>query len=243
MTDEIVTHAPAASFLSVGLPLKLTIQTVKGKVQCGSTLLGWKENAWLICEWPAQVRHEVACPAGTTCLVSYVYAGKLIGYRSEVRETLATPAPLLFLSFPKTVEEVHLRKHLRVPSNEPISLMQMTGSSTSCRPTDQALLGGLVQDLSLSGCSVLLSQLAPGIRPGAVMKLEFELPGLGHVTNLSGVVKNLQEQEQHYLIGLEFRFNNMEYIEFRGWGGTVQNAIEHCVFQKQSSLSVVPETT
>jgi hypothetical protein len=37
-------------------------------------------------------------------------------------------------------------------------------------------------------------------------RLEFELPGLGHVTNLTGIVKNADTQEDLDVIGVEFRF-------------------------------------
>ena len=48
-------HAPAhSSILRVGLPLQLVIESGQDKVNCGSTLLGWKERAWLICEWPGR---------------------------------------------------------------------------------------------------------------------------------------------------------------------------------------------
>lgn len=43
------------------------------------------------------------------------------------------------------------------------------------------------------------------------------------------------------MIGVEFRFNQMEYIEYRGWGGTVQNAIEQCVQQKKLGLGCLTE--
>lgn len=232
MSDDAGPLASLPSFLSVGFPLKLTIQTDQGKMQCGTTLLGWKEKAWLICEWPSQARCEGETPVGAKCLVSYVYKGKLIGYRSEVREIIMTPVPLLFLSFPSSVEEVHLRKHLRVPSQEPVLLLQVDNRSVSDGPRSQDCLGGIVQDLSASGCSVLLPQLPAGLLPGVRILMEFGLPGIGHVTNLSGNVKKLQEQAANYLVGIEFVFNQMEFIEFRGWGGTVQNAIEQCVQQK-----------
>jgi hypothetical protein len=64
------------------------------------------------------------------------------------------------------------------------------------------------------------------------VRLEFELPGLGRVTNLTGVVKNTTRQPGRRTTGIEFRFQQMEYIEFRGWGGTVQRAIEHYVSQR-----------
>jgi len=222
------------SFLSVGLPLKLTVQTGNGKIQCGSTLLGWKENAWLVCEWPFHDQQEVNCGAGTPCVVSYVHAGKWIGYRSEVRETMLQPVPLLFLAFPKTVEEFHLRKHVRVSSHEPMLLMEVSGTEQAAKPGKDGFLGGLLQDFSQSGCSVLVAQLPPTLRIGALLKMEFGLPGIGHITNLSGIVKNRQEQGSAYLLGIEFRFNEMEFIEFRGWGGSVQQVLERCILQKQS---------
>jgi hypothetical protein len=70
--------------------------------------------------------------------------------------------------------------------------------------------------------------------------LEFELPGLGHITNLTGVVKNSDVRHGNEIVGIKFRFNELEYIEYRGWGGSVRNAIEQCVFQKISASSLTP---
>ncbi|HEU4685413.1 MAG TPA: flagellar brake protein [Nitrospira sp.] len=221
---------PPSSFLSVGLPLKLSFQTGKDKIVCGSSLLGWKDHAWLICEWPLHDQRDVVCTVGTPCLVSYLYEGRLIGYRSEVRETQALPAPLLFLAFPATVEELVLRKHVRVPSHEPMLVMQMAGPSA--RSSRSQFIGGLLHDLSAGGCSVKLAQLPPGVTHGTWLKVEFSLPGIGRIINLSGIVKNLQEEAETYLLGIEFRFNEMEYIEFRGWGGSAQHALEQWTMQK-----------
>jgi hypothetical protein len=79
--------------------------------------------------------------------------------------------------------------------------------------------GGMLKDLSLGGCSVALSQRPSWLRPGATIRLEFELPGLGHVTNLTGIVKNADTEEDLDVIDVEFRFGGLEYIEYRGWGG------------------------
>ena len=38
------------------------------------------------------------------------------------------------------------------------------------------------------------------------------------------------------LLGIEFRFNGKESIEFRGWGGNVQKAIEYSVMQRQTDF-------
>ena len=42
------------------------------------------------------------------------------------------------------------------------------------------------------------------------MRLEFELRGIGHISNLSGIVKNLVEGPQHTEIGIEFLFTGLQ---------------------------------
>ncbi len=78
------------------------------------------------------------------------------------------------------------------------------------------------------------------LRSGSTVRLEFELPGLGHITNLTGVVKNVDTGHGNETVGIEFRFDEMEYIEYRGWGGSVRQAIEQCVFQKVNTSSFMP---
>lgn len=94
------------------------------------------------------------------------------------------------------------------------------------------IVGGLLQNLSLGGCSVIVPHAPDWIRPGTRLRMEFELAGLGHVTNLTGVVKTADAQQGNSTLGIEFRFHEMEYIEYRGWGGSVQQAIEQWTAQK-----------
>jgi hypothetical protein len=69
-------HAPAqSSIFKVGLPLQLVIGSGQDTVNCGSTLLGWRERAWLICEWPFHFGQAVPCETGTRCLVRSMVAG------------------------------------------------------------------------------------------------------------------------------------------------------------------------
>ncbi|MBS0182813.1 MAG: flagellar brake protein [Nitrospira sp.] len=237
MNEIVVSVPPASSFLSVGLPLKISLTLDQQKVMYGSTLLGWKDHAWLVCEWPIQLGHDQLIAGGTPCTISYFHDGKLVGYRSEIRDLITSPVPLLFAAFPKAVEEMHLRKHLRVSTNEPILLIRAESgnASDSALPTSN-YFGGLLKDLSEGGCSVVLVRRPSWLCPGATVRLEFELLGLGHITNLTGVVKNGDQRDGGEMIGIEFRFNELEYIEYRGWGGSVRQAIEQWTTQKSIAL-------
>lgn len=234
-------HAPAhSSILKVGLSLQLVIGSGQDTVNCGSTLLGWRERAWLICEWPFHFGQAVPCETGTRCLVRSMVAGKLVAYQSEVCMTQMSPLPLLYLAFPRRTEEIYLRKHPRVASNEPLLLRQTAqGSALLTQPNGPAPIGGLLQDLSLSGCRIML-QRAPGeLRLGATVYLEFELIGIGHISHLAGAIKNMAERDGALSLGIEFCFNGKESIEFRGWGGNVQKAIEYAVMQRHTDWGLL----
>jgi hypothetical protein len=64
--------------------------------------------------------------------------------------------------------------------------------------------------------------------------VEFEIVGTGHVNNLTGVIRNLSMQADGTQLGLEFRFDGKETIEYRGWGASFQKALESFVLQKHS---------
>jgi hypothetical protein len=229
-------HIPAnSSILRVGLSLQLVVGSGHDKVNCGSTLLGWKERTWLICEWPFHFGQAVPCEPGTPCLVRSMVAGKLVACPSEVCMTQMSPLPLLYLKFPRKAEEIHLRKHARVASNEPLLMMKgVPGDATLALRDGSVPIGGLVQDLSLSGCRIILQRLGTDVVLGATVYLEFELTGVGHVSHLAGVIKNITERDGTLSLGIEFRFTGKEVIEYRGWGGNVQKAIEYSVMQRHT---------
>ena len=229
-------HAPAqSSILKVGLPLQLVIGSGQDTVNCGSTLLGWRERAWLICEWPFHFGQAVPCETGTHCLVRSMVDGKLVAYHSEVCMAQMSPLPLLYLAFPRRTEEIQLRKDARVASNEPLLLRQAAqGGAMVALSNGSVPIGGLLQDLSLSGCRIALQRPRADLMLGATVYLEFELIGIGHVAHLAGAIKNIAERDGALSLGIEFRFTGKETIEYRGWGGNVQKAIEYSVMQRQT---------
>lgn len=230
LTDE----ASTTGLLSVGVLLQLTISGSREDLQCSGTLLGWKEGVFVISELPYRDGRPLDCASGTPCVVRYLHGGKVVGYRSEIRDRQVAPEPLLFLRYPSKIEEILLRKHPRVHINQPVAIMRDKGQGRHGSVFQDAPIIGVLKDLSMTGCRTALVAPAPDLVPGAAVKLEFDLPGLGHIMNLTGTVKNLSGRPGQMIIGIEFQFYQMEYIEFRGWGGTVQKAIEQYVAQRQA---------
>ncbi|MBS0168862.1 MAG: flagellar brake protein [Nitrospira sp.] len=230
----LLVHRHPASFLEVGLSLQLSLVGEESGAQYGSTVLGWKQRSWIICEWPFHFGQPIACVAGATCLLRYIHHGTIIGYRADVLEARLEPFPFLLLTFPSQVEAVPLRKHGRVLAREPVVVIQVVDGSTGGPSAQQPRIGGLLTDLSQSGCAVRLRRPIQEFFPGMLLRLEFEIVGTGHVNNLTAIVRNVSLQADGTHLGLEFRFDGKETIEYRGWGGSVRKALESFVLQKHS---------
>jgi hypothetical protein len=232
--SDLIVHRHPASFLEVGLSLQLTLPDEGTGTQYGASVLGWKPRSWIVCEWPFHFGQPVSCAPGAACLLRYIYKGNMIGYRTQVLHAQLQPFPFLLLAFPTTLEEVPLRKHGRVVSQEPVILLQVEQHGCQQPSGSQPRIGGLLRDLSASGCAVLLRRPAQDFVPGMVLRAEFEIVGTGHVNNLTGVVRNVSLQADGTHLGLEVRFDGKETIEYRGWGGSVRKALEAFVLQKHS---------
>jgi len=233
----MLVEAPT-SLLTVGVLLQFTIPHGRQDAQCCATLLGWKDGSFVISGLPYVDGQPIECEIGQPCVVRYIHEGKVVGYRSEIRGSQVAPEPLLFLSFPEHIEEILLRKHPRIPIHQPISIRRDDGPGQRGSPFPDAPIVGVLRDLSVAGCRASLTGSALPLTAGTVVRLEFDLPGMGHVINLVGCVKNVSSTPRQQLVGFEFQFYRTEFIEFRGWGGTVQKAIEQFVTQRQPVTSV-----
>jgi hypothetical protein len=227
----MLTESPT-SFLTVGLPLQLTFPRESLDLHCQAALYGWKARDLLISELPFPRGKALEPDAEEPCIVRYYYDGRMVGYRSHVQAHLLVPEPLLFLSFPSAIEEILLRKHPRVHLDQPLYIYPVAEISSAVQLVREVPLRGLIKDLSVAGCRVEMPGEVEELVEGLLCRLEFELPGIGRIGNLSGVVKNRVRRPHRVQVGLEFQYHQMEYVEYRGWGGTVRRAIEQFVSQR-----------
>jgi hypothetical protein len=233
--DILVVETPPLQWLRVGVTLQLTLFTSREEVHCSTTLLGWKQDKFVIAELPIHGGCRVDFHSGTPCLVRYFLCGRIVGYRSEVYHSQCSPEPLLFLGFPTRIEEILVRKHPRVRLSQPVAVTLWDSlAPRDHHPRPEAVIG-VLHDLSVNGCQVVLTEMVTGLRRDAIVHLEFDLPGIGHIYDLTGIVKNVSQRGDRVVAGLEFKFYQRESIEFRGWGGSVRNAIAQFVVQRQAA--------
>lgn len=232
--NDLSVPQSASAFLAVGLSIQLTLSRDETKAQYGSSILGWKQDGWLICEWPFHLGKPIPCDPGTRVLLRYIYQGKMIGYHSEVLTTHVQPFPFLLLTFPAALDEVPLRKHCRMPAKEPIVLRHVNDGLPVSAAAGLTQIGGLLVDLSVTGCAIILQRPVKEFAPGMVLRVDFEIVGTGRVGNLAGLVRNIATQGDETHLGLEFRFDGKETIEYRGWGGSVKQALESFTLRRRS---------
>ncbi len=221
-----------ASLLTVGILLQYMIPAEERDVQCAATLVGWKEGSFVLSTLPYVEGRPLESTEGTPCVVRYLHDGKVVGYRSEIRACQMYPEPLLFLSYPDRIDEILLRKHPRIHVQQPVTVLPLQEARPGQGMFRPMPVVGLLKDLSVTGCRIVIPATETSLGAGTVVQLEFELPGIGHVANLAGMVRNAAATRQGLIVGVEFQFYKTEFIEFRGWGGSVQKAIEQFVTQR-----------
>jgi hypothetical protein len=119
-----------------------------------------------------------------------------------------------------------------MPMNEPI-LIRQRNDGLPLRASDQLTpVGGLVIDLSTTGCAILVQRPVKEFFPGIFLRMEFEIVGIGRISNLAGLVRKISMQGSDSLLGVEFQFDGKETIEYRGWGGSVHKALEFFLLRR-----------
>ena len=124
--------------ISIGEPLSLDFPT-QGKKYAGK-VVGYEPYAFIavMVRLPKEVLDHTVGGAGI--VAHHVVNGVVFGFRVELLNRITNPAPILFLSFPETVDRIALRHDPRLNVNLPGKINGKYG--------EQAVL---VQDLTLTG--------------------------------------------------------------------------------------------
>lgn len=189
--------------------LQLALPFQNKQTLCTTRLLGWSEGDFLLTELPYHEGRAIEFRPGILCVVRFVKSGRVFGFRTETIKGQFSPMPLLFLGFPTEIEELSLRRSPRVPVTLKATLW----------PGDHpdALIMGVIKDISLSGCGIEVTAPSPRLVPEASVTLDVNLPGIGLPTKLAGVVRNIVSKPTHGVtnpariqVGIEFRFSPAE---------------------------------
>jgi hypothetical protein len=129
--------------------------------------------------------------------------GKLYGFKTEILKIQFEPTPLLFLKYPRDVENLKLRKDDRIPVNIPVRIAY---EQKGFKPFTG---DGIILDVSPSGCRI---SAQGNYTQGFQISLSFTLPGVERIEGMKGVIKNARLVGHQSLIGVEFDSDREELL-------------------------------
>ncbi|GAB7080257.1 flagellar brake protein [Megalodesulfovibrio paquesii] len=163
-----------------------------------SQYFGCKQDAFIIVQMPGVpgIREKVV--AGTGLVVRYMSRGKIYGFMCHPLTHALRPCPMIFLSYPHSVETVNLRKTERVDVYLDAQVV-----------AEQHTLSGLIVDLSEGGCGYTASRGAcigwPTLDPGNIVYLDFA-PGTQERHVIEAEVVSFKKDIDTLRMGLKFLY-------------------------------------
>lgn len=114
-----------------------------------TSIIGLERGKFLIIRPPALAGIEACLFKKNRTIVTYLYEGMVYGFRCTMIGLIKAPFPLLILSYPESAEEINLRGQKRLSCI-------LNGQLT----VDDISLPVSIQDISLSGCRLIISDVA-----------------------------------------------------------------------------------
>jgi len=182
--------------LELGTPLQLDIKGFRTRFK--SQLVGVLQHEYLIVKAPqldmyvGEAKHLLP---ETEVVVRCVHRGNVFGFRSRLTRVISTPAQILMLHYPETLENYNLRSNDRIDCLLPGNIEV---GKTSRK--------GLVLDISEEGCrfSVNTAKKKLDIEVDTGVKLNCQLPGIKGDQKFTGKVKRIEKDATRTLLGVQF---------------------------------------
>ena len=180
-----------------GLRIKVMARS-SAKSRMITQLVGYKPKRYLALEPPVVNGVHVRMEKGTEWTVSFINEGTVYSFASWVLGASAHPFHLLFLSYPKEVEQAGLREGKRFPVNiQTLCAPFHQGPEESFQPSQ-----GIIRDISDGGCQLATTR---EFKPGQRIDLTLALPDQEPLKKLPAEVMSSRELgEGKYLLGLSF---------------------------------------
>jgi c-di-GMP-binding flagellar brake protein YcgR len=161
-------------------------------------MVGGLRNEYLIVALPLVAGIRDRCREGNLLTFRYMSEGAIVGFRSSVIQYLVKPYSLLFIEYPKRLEEHQLRRSKRVSCSFPATL----------KVGDRAFKGVIV-DISSGGCQFFyessIKRAVAGLEPGMAAQGEFSLLDKEACYPFCGQLASIKNN--HGLVRLGLRFN------------------------------------
>ena len=187
--------------MELGSEVQIQIEGVAFRFK--STLVGMESDECLIIKTPmvpsnapfTSIQHKLF--PGIQIVARYLYKGTVFGFQSKLIKAITSPLRLLFVEYPKIIENYDLRSEERTDCFLP-AIIEIWNKKEH----------GAIVDISERGCRCLIKALEgkilPYIQIDERITLRCQFPGIEDDQVVSGNVKNFSRDKQEMIIGIEF---------------------------------------
>jgi hypothetical protein len=186
--------------IELGTHLQFVVEGVTGNFK--SHLIGMEPDRYLIIKAPlstpyGSIRHKLF--RGNKVIVRYLYKGTVFGFQGELVEDVYAPLRLLFLRYPKIIEEHNLRSSERVSCLLPIRARFEDGDED---------IDGFITDLSESGCCSVYKKVKgvklPSVDIDDHLTVLCQFPKSDNEQLIPGRIKDIKSDKDHLSLGIMF---------------------------------------
>ncbi len=189
--------------MKVGTTLNIQIEGSQRRLT--SEVLGVEEGKYLIIRMPPlQSLGNVIklVYEGTGIIIRYIHRGTMFGFKSRIKHVMIEPVKLIFIDYPKKIENQNLRAHKRIYCYLPANVKVADNT-----------IGATIADISRGGCQVTVEKLKIENSSGLFqvdneIGVGFQLPGVEETITITGKQKYIKKDKVNINIGIEF--NNMD---------------------------------
>lgn len=176
---------------------EMLVQFEGEKARFKSTYYGQKPEEFLIIQMPGIPGIREKLLNGGRLVIRYLVGGRVYGFKAHSQGHVVRPCPLIFLSYPQSVESLNLRKSERVNT-----FLDAKGS------IDGVIMDGVILDLSAGGCMLLVHRTTgiawPSLDPGQIVHLEFSLGKDQEPTTILSQVISMRKDPERIRLGIKF---------------------------------------
>lgn len=206
----------AGTRLRIELGNQLLIQIEPDEARLKATLVGLEPAEYLILRVPGLAQLQKRLQAGSEIIGRYAHCGMVYGFKAGVLGYILQPFRLLFVSYPRVVENINLRRSPRIDCFLP---GEVTIGETGYH--------GIITDLSLGGCKFLMKQSDACGLPASVqdeaIRLRMQLIGEASVDDFIGKIRSISVDaaKGKAFLGIQFTDTGTEAV------GHLQKYIEN----------------
>jgi len=181
--------------MELGAQLFLQIEGSEIRIKCN--LVGVLPQSCLMIQTPLIKNKAKFLNKDDDIIIRYIHHGKVLGFLSKVIESLENPFDITYISYPKKVEEINLRKHSRIVCYIPAKLKWAELS-----------FKGVVSDISEGGVRFITirdqAKETDNFRIGDELTVVFPLLGMEDEVEFKGKIRSINTDVRILGIGVEF---------------------------------------